>query len=60
MARRIAAALGFIVVVALALTLLWRVYQHHHQAAPYADDEPQIVRLADDPITGVKFSCFRA
>jgi hypothetical protein len=35
MARRIAALLAFFALVLLALTLLWRVYVHHHQSDPY-------------------------
>ena len=35
MARRIAALFGLIAVLALALTLLWRVYLHHTYAEPY-------------------------
>ena len=46
MARRIAALFGFIAVIVLALTLLYRVYLHHSQAEPYVDeDEGAIVRL---------------
>jgi hypothetical protein len=42
--RRLAALLGFIAVLALALTLLYRVYIHHTQAEPYQDDEGTVVR----------------
>jgi hypothetical protein len=33
----------FIAVVALALLLLYRVYVHHAEAAPYVDDDRSIV-----------------
>jgi hypothetical protein len=51
MTRRIAALAGIVVVIALALTLLWRVYLHHEQADPYAREEPVTVRL-DAPLNG--------
>ncbi len=35
MARRIAALVGFVAVVALALTFLYRVYIHHTRTEPY-------------------------
>lgn len=38
MARRIAAMFGFVIVVALALTILYRVYIHHTRTEPYDDD----------------------
>jgi hypothetical protein len=38
MARRIAALVGFVAVVALALTFLYRVYLHHTRTEPYDDD----------------------
>ena len=37
MARRIAALVGFVAVVVLALTFLYRVYIHHTRTAPYDD-----------------------
>ncbi len=43
--RRIAALAGFILLIALAVTLLWRVYVHHVQADPYERDEAVTVRL---------------
>ncbi|MDQ3281468.1 MAG: hypothetical protein M3Q69_08650 [Acidobacteriota bacterium] len=43
--RRLAALLGFIAVLALALTLLYRVYIHHTQAEPYEQDEGTVVRM---------------
>ena len=45
MTRRIAAMFGLIIVIALALTLLYRVYLHHTGAEPYVEDEPIVVRL---------------
>lgn len=44
-ARRIASLAGIVVLIALALTLLWRVYLHHEQADPYDRDEPVTVEL---------------
>jgi hypothetical protein len=41
---------GFLVVIALAMLLLYRVYVHHTRTAPYVEDGPAIVRL------DVKFS----
>jgi hypothetical protein len=38
MARRLASAIGIVVLLALALTLLWRVYVHHTRAEPYDDE----------------------
>ena len=38
MGRRIAAMIGLVAVVALALTLLYRVYVHHSQAEPYVEE----------------------
>ena len=37
-ARRIASIAGIIVLLALAVALLWRVYLHHQQADPYSRD----------------------
>ena len=45
-ARRIAALLAFLALVALVLTLLWRVYVHHHQADPY-DREAAVTVFLD-------------
>lgn len=46
MIRRIAAMFGLVVVIALALTLLYRVYIHHTRAEPYVDDDgPTVVSL---------------
>ena len=37
---------GLVIVIALALTLLYRVYIHHTQAQPYPDDSgPTVVSL---------------
>jgi hypothetical protein len=44
MARRFAAAIGIVVLLGLALTLLYRVYRHHENTAPYNDDEMIEVR----------------
>ncbi|HEX8618090.1 MAG TPA: hypothetical protein VF911_10940 [Thermoanaerobaculia bacterium] len=44
MTRRIFALFGFFLVLALAVTLLYRVYLHHTQAEPY-EDETAVVRL---------------
>ena len=43
--RRLASLAGIVVLIALALTLLWRVYLHHHQADPYEREEPVTVEL---------------
>jgi len=45
MLRRIASLAGIVVLIALALTLLWRVYLHHHQADPYEREEAVTVEL---------------
>jgi hypothetical protein len=46
MARRIAALFGFVAVIVLALTLLYRVYIHHTQAEPYVEEDAgAIVRM---------------
>ena len=42
--RRLLALLGFVLVIALVSALLWRVWLHHHQAAPFVD-EPAVVLL---------------
>ena len=44
-ARRIASLAGIVVLIALALTLLWRVYLHHNQADPYEREEAVTVEL---------------
>ena len=44
MARRIAALIGMLAVVLLALTVVWKVYQHRRSHVPV--DEPTIVRLS--------------
>jgi hypothetical protein len=36
---------GFLVIVALALMLFYRVYIHHTRAEPYSGEGPAIVRL---------------
>ena len=45
MARRIAAMVGFVAVVALALTLLYRVYLHHTRTEPYDEGPTSVVGL---------------
>ena len=46
MTRRLLAAITIIVILALAATLLWRVYVHHMNAEPYGhQDEPVAVSL---------------
>lgn len=46
MVRRMAAMFGLVVVIALALTLLYRVYLHHSRTEPYVDDDgPTVVTL---------------
>jgi len=36
---------GFLVIVALALMLFYRVYVHHTRAEPYVGGGPTVVRL---------------
>lgn len=36
---------GFLIVLALAMTLLYRVYRHHTAVDPYEQEEPAVVRL---------------
>jgi len=45
MTRRVLAAVTIVVILALAVTLLWRVYVHHLNAEPYGQDEPVAVSL---------------
>ena len=45
MIRRLLALVGFVVVVALAATLFYKVYIHHTRAEPYGAERPEIVRL---------------
>lgn len=54
MARRFAAMIGIVVLVALVAVLLWRVWLHHEKAGRYLE-EPEAVRLDD----GAKFSSLR-
>lgn len=44
-ARRFAAILAFVALLALALTLLWRVHMHHLQTDPYDREDGVTVRL---------------
>ena len=39
--------LGFVAVIALALTLLYRVYLHHNQAEPYVEENEGAVVALD-------------
>jgi predicted negative regulator of RcsB-dependent stress response len=55
MVRRAAALLTMFVVIILAATLLWRVYQHHEAAERYSD-EPAVVHLDTLPAGAVKFT----
>jgi hypothetical protein len=43
--RRILALFGFFLVLALAVTLLYRVYIHHIEAEPYEEEESAVVQL---------------
>lgn len=45
MTRRLLALAGFVAVIVLAVALLYRVYIHHTEAAPYADEESAVVQL---------------
>jgi len=57
MPRRLAALLGLVVVIALAVTLLYRVYVHHTRAEPYVeDDDGAIVSMDDSAGSRVKFA----
>lgn len=57
MPRRLVAIIGLVVVIALALTLLYRVYIHHTRAEPYVDDDDgAIVRLDGRAGRCVKFA----
>jgi hypothetical protein len=40
--RRFLSLLGMLVVIALALMLLWRVYLHHNTAEPYTEEDTTI------------------
>jgi hypothetical protein len=55
-ARRIAALAGIVILIALAMSLLWRVYLHHQQAAPYSREEPVTVDLNAPVSTFVKIA----
>ena len=55
-ARRIAALAGIVVLLALVLSLLWRVYVHHRQADPYDREAPVTVELNAPDSTSVKFA----
>lgn len=47
MPRRLAAIFGLVLVIALALTLLYRVYIHHTRAEPYVDDDDGAIVVLD-------------
>lgn len=55
-ARRIAALLLFFALIALAVTLFWRVYLHHDQADPYDRDKAVTVRMDAPGSTNVKIA----
>lgn len=55
-ARRIASAIGIVLLIGLALTLLWRVYVHHRQADPYEREGPVTVSLDETASTFVKIT----
>jgi hypothetical protein len=55
-ARRIASVIGIVVLIALALTLLWRVYVHHRQNDPYEREGPVTVSLDEHGSTFVKIA----
>jgi hypothetical protein len=55
-ARRIASVIGIVVLIALAFTLLWRVYVHHRQSEPYERDGPVTVSLDEHGSTFVKIA----
>ncbi|HET7435481.1 MAG TPA: hypothetical protein VFN10_12305 [Thermoanaerobaculia bacterium] len=40
--RRLLASLAIVVLLGLALTLLWRVYEHHRDSEPYSH-EPNVI-----------------
>ena len=57
MARRVAAFLGLLAVIALALTLLYRVYLHHSRTQPYVDEPAGSIAALDvQPAANVKFA----
>jgi hypothetical protein len=47
--RRVAAFFGLVAVLALAVTLLWRVYLHHVRSEPFAGDGGAMVSFATRP-----------
>ncbi len=55
-ARRFAALLAFFALIALAVTLLWRVYVHHNQADPYEREEAVTVNLDVRDLAHVKIA----
>ena len=56
MARRIAALLGFLAVLALALTLLYRVYLHHNASEPYDEENGVVVQVDGSLAPAVKIA----
>jgi hypothetical protein len=53
MTRRLLALFGFIAVIVLAVTLLYRVYVHHVESEPYDDEETTVVRLESKNCRGL-------
>ena len=53
--RRTLALLGFLAVLALALTLLWQVFRHHEASERY-EREPDVVWLDAPAESSVKFA----
>jgi hypothetical protein len=45
--RRLAAAVGIVLVLALAITLLWCVYLHHSRAEPFEPENRAVVSLSE-------------
>ncbi|MFZ2491832.1 MAG: hypothetical protein WA208_10130 [Thermoanaerobaculia bacterium] len=43
MARRLAALVALVAILALALALLWRVYGHHVENGTFEESEPAVV-----------------
>jgi hypothetical protein len=52
--RRIFALFGFFLVLALAVTLLYRVYIHHIEAEPYEQEESAVVQLEVKIASGLR------
>ena len=54
MTRRILAMAGFVAVLALALTLLYRVYIHHTRTEPYDDENGPAIVSTEPARTGAQ------